>query len=585
MSRRARWIALAVALGGASLLLVPALFVGPRAPPTPVPQRPAPAVPTPTLEEKARYFYGVLRSGKTLTLGAPAATEVAVWRRIGGEALLRFGEPALDFLTSPERYPDYLAAPNVLVTVLDLLAEVPAWPGLFPFVAHWLDQRNGPPAVPGSDWPDEIRVRVFAALRAHPVPEAAALCLAELERPRGPHDLRGAAIDVLLQVGEADALNGIYPALPPTPEAPAPDLRAGVLERLFRMAAPAAGDRNHRQVLALVPLLDEALKSPREIERMDAMGILLRLARIAAERDSPPPMGRSAADWEDALARFFEENREEEILAWSALKLLAAERAVPFVREACLARVRQPDSRVGFTTAVRLLAQWWPEEIPPRLAEWVRLGVLDPYMVLPALLRVDRENTVRWLRDEVRANETARLLRALGFIAGENVTDLVPDLLALVRKLEPGARPPVYQALVAMRAPGVEALLLAELAASIPDHLRDGAAVELLNLRGEEGHARLAELLADGDGAVLAAVLRSATKLGEAGVPPVLVPAVLEALRTMPGEDGRRAALLVLRFRGRLDDIRDGLVEAYRYEPSRKVASDIGEGIVELAHR
>jgi hypothetical protein len=53
----------------------------------------------------------------------------------------------------------------------------------------------------------------------------------------------------------------------------------------------------------------------------------------------------------------------------------------------------------------------------------------------------------------------------------------------------------------------------------------------------------------------------------------------------MPGEDGRRAALLVLRLRGRLGAVRDGLLDAYRYEPSRRVAKEIAATIEELAHR
>lgn len=571
MRRAAPWIALALAAGLAAFLL---LRDGQGTPSSSVPQRPAPAVPAPTVEEKVAWFYGVLRGGKTLALEAPVAgaapLEFSVWRRIGGETLKDLGPPALEFLVSPARYPEYLATPNLLVTVLDLLAEAPAPPGLFPFLAHWLDERNCPEAVPGSDWPEEIRVHVFAALKAHPVPEAKPFCLAELGPPRRGHDLRATAIDILLRLGEADVLNGLYRTLPPTPEAPEPDLRAGVLGRLFQMAAPAAGDRNRRQVEALEPLLREALGSPRAIERMSAMGILLRLGRPGMEAD---------------LQRFFEENRENEMLAWSALNLLAADGPVPFVREACLARVSKPDLGIGFTGAVRLLAQWWPEEIVPHFAEWTRLGVLDPYMVLPALLRVDREGVVRWLREELRTTDTARLLRALRFVAGERVTELAPDLLGLVRKLDPPGRPPVYQALVALRAPGAEALLLAELSAPIPDYLRGAAAVEILNLGGEEGRARLAELVAEGDGAVLDVLLRHAGQFGAQGVPPALVPAVLKALRTLPAENGRRAALLVLRFRGRFDDTREGLVEAYRYEPSRRVASDIGEAIAELAHR
>ncbi len=565
------WIAVAVAAGLLALLL---LRDGPRTPSSSPPQRPAPAVPAPTVEEKIAFFHGLLKSGRTLAVKAPVAgampLEISLWRKVGGDALLRLGDPALDFLTSPARYPEYVAAPNLLVTVLELLAQAPASPRLFPFLAHWLDERNCPQAVPGSDWPEEIRARVFTALRAHPAPEAGPLCLAELDRPRGSHDLRGAALDILLRLGQADVLNGIYRTLPPTPDEPEPDLRAGVLERLFNMVGPGAGERNRAQAARLEPLLGEALESPRAIERMNAMAILLRLGR--------PGMA-------EALERLFDENRANEVLAWSALKLLSADGPLPFVREACLERVRRPDAGIGFTGAVRLLAEWWPQEIVPHFAEWTRLGVLDPYMVLRQMLAVDREMVVRWLREELRTDDTARLLRALGFVAGERVTELVPDLLDVVRKLDPAGRPPVYQALVAMRAPGAEALLLAELKARIPDYLRNAAAVELLNLGAAGGHARLAELVAEGDGAVLDALLRSASRLGEEGVPNALVPAVLAALRTLPGEDGRRAALLVIRFRGRFDDVREGLLEAYRYEPSRRVAQEIGEAIAELAHR
>lgn len=565
--------ALALAVGG-GLLAYLLLRDGQGTPSSSVPQRPAPAVLAPTLDQKIAFFHGLVRSGKSLAIAAPvaggAAIEFPVWRKIGGGALLALGEPAVDYLTSPERYAEYLAAPNHLLTVLDLLAEAPPSPGTFPFLAHWLDEANCPKPVPGSDWPEEIRVLVFAAMRAHPVPEAKPFCLAELDRPRRGHDLRVAAIDILLRLGEADVLNGIYRTLPPTADTPEPDLRAGILERLFQMAAPTALERNRSQVEALEPLLREALASPRAIERMNAMAILYRL-------------GRPGMDAE--LQRFFEEHRANEVLAWSALKLLAADEPVPFVREACLARVKTPDRGIGFTAAVRLLAQWWPGEILPHFTEWTRLLVLDPYMVLREVLALDREMAVRWLREELKTTDTARLMRALGFVAGERVTELAPELLDLVRKLDPAARPPVYQALVVLRAPGVEALLLAELSAGLPDYLRSAVAVELLNLGRDEGLARLAELLAKGDGTVLDVLLRRAGRLGPEALPPALVPAVLGALRSLPGEDGRRAALLVLRLRGRFDDVREGLVEAYRYEPSRRVAAEILEAITELAHR
>lgn len=60
---------------------------------------------------------------------------------------------------------------------------------------------------------------------------------------------------------------------------------------------------------------------------------------------------------------------------------------------------------------------------------------------------------------------------------------------------------------------------------------------------------------------------------------------LVDEFRWMQSEEGRRVALLALRLRGRFDDVREGLIEAYRFEPSRRVAQEIGAAIVELAHR
>jgi hypothetical protein len=570
MRRTAPWIVLlGLAAGGAYLLV-------PKDPPPSPPLRGAPAVPAPTLEEKVRHCYGLLRGGETLEVQAPlpGATpiEVSLWREIGSAALLELGEPALAFLTSRDRYPEYVAAPNVLMTVLQLLVAAPAFPGRFPFLAHWLDEGNCPPAVPGSDWPDEIRNLVFQAIQVELVAEAEPFCVAEFDRPRRGHDLRPAAADTLLRLGRADVLNGLWPSLPPTADAPGPDLRAAILERLFQMAAPGAGERNRAQVRRLEPLLEQALASTRVVERFNAMGVLHRLGR--------PGM-------REALERFFLENRDtNEPAAWSALLFLVADDPAPFVREACLRRIERPDSGAGFGGAVRILASHWIDDIAPLLVEWIRKREhIDPYMVLRHLLRHDRAAVVEWLRGELSAGPDTDRARALSFIAGEGVTELAPDLLAKAREVDPPRRPPLYWALVQMRAPGTEALLLAELSASIPDGLRSAAAAELMNLGGAAAGARLGELLAEGDGAVLDALLVRARKSQGTRVPDALVPGVLKALRAIPGEEGRRAALLVLRFRGRLDDVREGLVDAYRHEPSRRVAREIGETIVELAHR
>ncbi|HEX5136772.1 MAG TPA: hypothetical protein VFY93_07370 [Planctomycetota bacterium] len=572
MRRASPWIALAVVVAAAAAAVAAYLLIPQEPPPSP-PVRPAPAIPSPSPEEKIRYFYRLLGSGETVTVAAPlvgaSPLEFPVWRDVARSALLSFGDPALAFLTSEERYPEYVSSPDILVAVLQLLllARVPE---RFPFLAHWLDEGNCPPPAPGADWPDEIRNLVFRVLKKEPEPEAARFCEAELRRPQRGHDYRPAAADILLRLGKADILNELFEGLPPTPEAPEPDLRSEILARLFEMAAPAAGDRNHAQVNALEPLLERTLLSPRAIERVHAMAVLHRLGR--------PGM-------REQIERFFRENREkDENAAFGALLLLGADGPVPFVHDACKERIAHPDAGVGFTTAVRILSMHWMDENAPLFLEWIRARKhIDPYLVLPRLLRHDRAAVVDWLRGELRSG--GDLLRTLAFLSGEGVTELAPDVVDMVRDADPERRTPLYRALVLLRAPGTEALLLAELNASIPDNLRSAAAAEILNLAGQEGIARLADLVGQGDAAALDAVLQRAWQSQGAGVPDGLLPGLLEAVRRIPGEDGRRAALLVLRFRGKLDGVRDGLVEAYRHEPSRRVAKEIEETIVELAHR
>jgi hypothetical protein len=68
-------------------------------------------------------------------------------------------------------------------------------------------------------------------------------------------------------------------------------------------------------------------------------------------------------------------------------------------------------------------------------------------------------------------------------------------------------------------------------------------------------------------------------------VPESLVGPLLTALRVLPDEDDRRTALFILRYRGTLSGAREGLLEAYRREPSRRVATEIRQVLVELAHR
>jgi len=579
MSRPARWTALLLALAVLVLVLWRSgLLGGGGAPPVAPVLRPAPAIPNPEEVECIRYFHRLAASGERVDLPSPVPgapqLEISVWREIGEAALAGLGPPAIDFLLDPARYEEYVAAPNLLLNTLHLLAGVPAARDakrLPEFLARWLDPANCPPAVPGSDWPEEIRKEVFMTMRAHPAPWVIPFCEGELERTRRVYDLRGPAIDMMLRLGDVEPLKGVFATLPPTPETPDPDLRMELIQRLYSMAAPTADPGTRALVEALAPVVREAMEAPRPVERFNAMAVGLRLGW--------PGMA-------EALETFFEENREDEPAAWSALLFLAADKPDAFVREAALARVNARDEKVGFTTAVRLLMRWWPEDIVPRLLEWMRDGgPPDPYAAAPALLRYDRAAMVDWLREEVRGDDVNRLMRALVFVAGEAVTELGPAILERARELDAPLRPPLYKTLASLGTKGTEALLMAELHPTTPEVLRGAAATELLNLGSERGAARLAELVEEGDGPVLDTVFRRARVGGAAAVPEVIVAALLRALRTVPGEDRRRLILLTLRFRGRFNDVREGLVEAYRREPSRRVAKDIERAIQELAHR
>ena len=71
---------------------------------------------------------------------------------------------------------------------------------------------------------------------------------------------------------------------------------------------------------------------------------------------------------------------------------------------------------------------------------------------------------------------------------------------------------------------------------------------------------------------------------GRDGVPSSLLPGLLRLLERTPNEQTRLRILLILRCRGTLDGVESGLMEAYRREPSSRVADAIRATIVELAH-
>ena len=162
-----------------------------------------------------------------------------------------------------------------------------------------------------------------------------------------------------------------------------------------------------------------------------------------------------------------------------------------------------------------------------------------------------------------------------------------PWIVELLRKTpDANTRARYNGVLVALQASGVRALLRTDLTDSADPGMRSRAAEMLLALEDEEGMRIIGDRLRAGDASLLGSIFLRATRLDEGALPDGLVPAMLDTLRSFPGEIGRLQALYTLRARGKLDDAtRTGLVLAYRTEPSRRVARQIGTVLTELAHR
>ncbi len=538
--------------------------------------RPAPpALPEPTAEEQAAYLYATFKGGaRTLLKGE----QILLWRDFGEYPLAALGKPALDLLLAEERYREYGAAPNILAGVLRILPGIPGagdHERLYPFLTHWLDPAHLPRTSEGADWASDVRLLVFNIFGAFPAPAAVPFCLEELGRKERPHDLRRIALAVLLANRRTDVLVEVFDELPPNADEEAPDLRLELILGLYRTAAPRHGAAGRALVAEAEPLLRRALESDRPAERMNAMGVLLRLGRKEMEE-------RLIGFYETMLAR------KDPRAAWSALLLLNEDRPHPYVRARCLEQLELPAPTLGFEWAAKLVCRHWPGEREALETVWQeveRRENLTPLSVLPCLARLDRARAAAYLKGELRSGVTGRVGDAVKLIVGERLTELGPALLDLVREIPRVRRPLIYHPLVSLRTPGTEALLLAEMANRKDDMLRGAAAVELLNLSTPRGLAHLGEELERGDTVVLRSLFVSAKGSGRAGVPEALVAPTLEALRGMPDEGDRRTALFILRYRGTLDGSREGLIEAYRREPSRRLANEIRQVLLELAHR
>jgi hypothetical protein len=538
--------------------------------------RPAPAaLPQPTAAEKAEHLYATFRSGRRTVL---KGEQILLWRDFGEFPLLRMGKPALDVLLAEERLREYGAAPNILAGVLRILPGIPGagvHPRLYPFLTHWLDPARLPKPNERANWVADVRLLVFNVFGAFPAPAAVPFCLDEMARNERVHDLRRTSLAVLLATRHTDVLQDLFDGLPPNAEEEAPDLRIELILGLYRTATPRQGAAGRALVAEMEPILRRAIESSRPAERYNAMGVLLRLGHT---------------EMEERLIDFYETATAngDPRAAWSALLVLNRDRAHPYVRARCLEQLEHPSPTLGFEWSARLVCQWWPEEkeaLETIWAEVERRENLSPMFVLPSLVRLDRDRAVAYLKRELQSGETSRVGDAVRLIVGERLKELGPALMDLVRRIPRERRPMIYRPLVTLGTPGTEALLLAEMTNRKDENLRGAAAVELLNLGQPAGLEYLAGELARGDIVVLRSLFVTAKDSGRAGVPESLVGPTLRALRILPGEDDRRTALFILRYRGTLDGSRAGLIEAYRREPSRRVANEIQEVLLELAHR
>lgn len=537
--------------------------------------RPALRVPEPDAAAKAAYFFEMMDGQEQVRLNGE---QVAAWQAIGRLALFELGAPALDYLLAEARFETYRARPNRLYNFLVLLPRLPGaakHPRFYPFLLHWLVPENCPPTVPGSDWTADLRQVVFAVFVQQPGAPAVPPCVEELHKVKPKRDLRGGALKVLLALGRTDLLRELFPVLPPNDAEPEPegDLKAYVVAALYRMAAPLASEAQRDHARVMIGTLRRVVESDTpSLMRIQAAGALLRLGEASFE----------ARLWDEYRAAVGE---NEDARAWAALDILSADDPKPEVRAICLKRLEAGDGSPGYVAAVRLLLRHWVDEDDVRARIWaeVEAGRLSPLLAVPPMAMHDRERAVAFLAKEIASGNMGRLQAAVRIATGKRLAELGPRLLDLVRSVPDQQRPFLYASLVQLGTRRVIPLLVAEMDPNRPEFLHGVAATELLKLG--EGIDVLAGALERGDEAVLAALQRRVQAVGRPGIPDALLPGVLHALREQPSEDGRLTALFVLRCRGTLEGVRDGLTAAYRREPSRRVAKEIGKVIVELAHR
>ena len=548
--------------------------------PRPEIRRRAFELPHPDEETKNAYFFDLMRSGTTLRLGD---ANIPVWSTFGQAGLVERGDSALGYLMDPARYPIYGASSNVMINALQVLEQAPEsriHPSYEPFAKYWLDPANTPRSAPGANPAEEYRKQFFTLFTREPREWVIPYCLQEIDRADRPHDMRMQAIAILLWLGRADEVLARYDTLPPNKKEPDVRLKPFVLSKTRGYAGRDQPSNRREGARRLEPLLRRSLDDESLFTRVIAASALLRLGDKSMV---------------DRLIEYYEEGvvNQEPDAAWTALVYASDDSDDPRLRDICEAHIAAQTDKVYFTyvMALQVLAARWIDDKKVRDLLWDYVKVRRFEDLRPILWlshhEGERPRIIAALREAIRSGDTRMMRQATRFAVHPNypLPELMPDVLDMTRRTQAGeGRDRLIHALIEMKFRPVLPLILAELSDELP-RTRATAAANLLEFGDEEGIEAVAARLLDGDEAMLGPIQGRAQAAGTLGVDDALLPALLDTLERAPSELIRMRVLYTLRCRATLEGVEKGLMEAYRREPSRRVAAAIRATLIELAHR
>ena len=530
--------------------------------------RAAPVLPDPTPTENVAYFFDLIGSAKYAEIGTQ---RLPIWRDIGFPALAEQEKRGADYILDPARWPQYGKNPALLTNVIQLVAQMPsalASERLAPFIVHWLDSESLPPAV-ADTWSAEFRRLLLPICVTYPDERYLPFCVEEFQRTERVNDLRTQAVFLLLRYGRLELVENAYR-----------EVEEGALLRLFVLDwMTKQPPELRRDARSLEPLARMSLESGKQIERVAANLALLELGDEEAV---------------DRLIKEYEKAGDDEVAAWFALEQLGSRRADPFIRKTCIETVRNSDTAserdLAFYTALGLLAHHWigEEEVLDllwRVFDEDPLGLTKQDVLFKRLLQLDRERVLAPIRDALRGDDPGQRRLAIDWVQRLRLKEAGPWLLELARKsTEPRERNLAIAVLVLIKADGVLSIVAPDLDSDDPSK-RYVAASLLLDLGNTRGLTMVEKKLHEGDAPALEALVTRASSGGRGAIPLDLVRAVIELVADAPSERLKLNALLVLRVLGKLETVREGLIQAYRTEVSDLVADRIRETLVELAHR